>query len=159
HAASIRVATFFYDMEYGYPRVLYNFFVISPDWALPRQLLLLLVLWLHGCIGLRAWLRSKPWYARFAASLASLATLVPALAIVGVINAGLDVRELAARDPRYAARYDPPAAGTLAAQKVAAVDRAVNSLLLVYVALAAGTFGLRAARDLYARRFSAITIN
>jgi len=159
HAAAIRVGTFFYDIEYGYPRVLYNFFVISPDFALPRQLLLLFALWLHGCIGLRAWLRSKRWYPRASAGLASLATLVPALAIVGVINAGLDVRELAARDPRYAARYELPPAGSPAAQKVAAVDRVTNSLLLFYVVLVAGTFGLRGARNLYARRFTAIKIS
>jgi adenylate cyclase len=159
HAANIRLGTSFYGMEFGYPRIIYNFFVISPDWALPRQLILLVTLWLHGCIGLRAWLSSKPWYDAISAALASVATLVPVLAILGVVNAGLDMREAAARDARYAARYHPPQAGTLAAQSVASLGRVTNSLLLIYLGLVAGTFALRAARDSYAGRFRALRIS
>src|SRR6266852_1480253 len=82
HAASVRIGDSVYGMEGGYERLLYRFWVVLPEIALPRQFLLLLVLWIHGCIGVRAWLGSKPWYPRAAALLASLATLVPALAIV-----------------------------------------------------------------------------
>src|SRR5262249_27174958 len=62
HAAGIRFGEFQYARELGYAPVLNKFWVVSPDFALPRQLLLLLVLWVHGCIGLRAWLRTKPAY-------------------------------------------------------------------------------------------------
>src|SRR5262249_51435559 len=120
HAAAIRIGTSLYDIEFGYPRLLYHFFVVSPDQALPQQLLLLVILWVHGCIGLRAWLRWKPWYASAVAPLASLATLVPVLAIVGVISAGLGVRDAAARDASYAARYGAPLPGSAAAQDAAA---------------------------------------
>ena len=64
-----------YGIVSGHEHVLYQFFVQSPDFALPRQLLLLLVVWLHGCIGLRAWLRYRPWYARATPVLASLAKI------------------------------------------------------------------------------------
>ena len=158
HAASIRIGTSVYDLEFGYPQLIYRFFVVSPDDALPRQLLLLVIVWVHGCIGLRAWLRSKPWYAATAAPLASLATLVPVLAIVGVVSAGLDMREAAARDPGYAARYGPPAPGSAAAQQVYAVRRITDALVLGYLGLVGGTFALRTARNAYARRFAAVTI-
>ena len=60
---------------------------------------------MHGCIGLRSWLRTKPWYARASSILASLATLVPVVAVLGVISAGLDLREAVARDPAYAVKF------------------------------------------------------
>ena len=158
HAANIRIGSSLYGLEFGYPRLIYRFFVVSPDDVLPRQLLLLFVVWLHGCIGLRAWLRSKSWYASVATPLATLATLVPVLAVVGIMSAGLDMRDAAARDPGYAARYGPPAPGSVAAQNVEAVGRITDALLLGYLGLVAGTFALRIARDTYARRFAAVTI-
>jgi len=72
HAAAIALGEKIYGLEFGYPRVLYEFWVASPDLALPRQYLLLLVVWIHGCIGIRAWLRSKAWYPRAASALAPL---------------------------------------------------------------------------------------
>src|SRR5215471_13858876 len=108
HAAGIRSGISFYDMQFGYPQLIYKFFVISPDYLLPKQILLIIVVWLHGCIGLRAWLRTKPWYPQASAPCAALATLVPVLAILGVVSAGLDMRDAAAKDPGYAARYGPP---------------------------------------------------
>src|SRR5262249_39858291 len=59
HVAGIRFGEFDYGREFGYGPILYKFWVVSPGFALPRQLLLLLVVWIHGCIGLRAWLRTK----------------------------------------------------------------------------------------------------
>jgi adenylate cyclase len=88
HAGAIRLGGSIYGQEFGYERILYNFWVVSPDIALPRQLLLLLIVWIHGCIGLRAWLRTKPWYHRIAGVLAALATLVPVLAILGLSMRG-----------------------------------------------------------------------
>jgi len=79
HPIGIRLGEFQYSRELGYAPILNKFWIVSPDFALPRQLLLLLVLWVHGCIGLRAWLRTKPWYRSVTGVLASLATLVPVL--------------------------------------------------------------------------------
>src|SRR5262252_2972622 len=79
HPIGIRLGEFQYSHELGYAPILNKFWIVSPDFALPRQLLLLLVLWVHSCIGLRAWLRTKPWYRSITGVLASLATLVPVL--------------------------------------------------------------------------------
>src|SRR5262249_22277135 len=151
HAGAIRLGTSLYGLEYGYPRLIYNFFVVSPDSVLPRQLLLLATLWLHGCIGLRAWLRTKPWYDRAAPALASLATLVPVLALVGIVSAGLDMRETVERNPDYVAHLDLPSPGSVAAAEAAAVDHMVDGLLLLYLGIVVATFALRAARDQYAK--------
>src|SRR5262249_24571616 len=76
---SVAIGEIAYGLEFSYARIVYQYWVTSWDWGLPRQYLLLLILWIHGCIGIRAWLRSKSWYARFSPALASLATLVPVL--------------------------------------------------------------------------------
>jgi adenylate cyclase len=83
HAGSIRVGTSLYQMQFGYDRILYEMWVLSPENVMRRQLLLLLVAWIHACIGLRSFLRTRSWYRRLSSVLASVATLVPALALVG----------------------------------------------------------------------------
>ena len=157
HAGGIRVGTSLYGRQFGYDRVLYTYWVAEPDFWLPWQLLLLLILWIHGCIGLRAWLRSKPWYHRVSPVLSPLATLVPVLAILGVINAGLNVREAALRDPAYAASL-AIWTGDHGAQDQASANRIVDGLIILYVGLVLGTLGSRAARDWHAKRFNAVRI-
>jgi adenylate cyclase len=151
HAGAVRLGQSLYGLEFDYSRVLYQLWVHSPDIALPRQLLLVLVLWLHGCIGLRAWLRSKPWYARAAPALASVATLVPVLSIIGVVNAGLGLR-------------DAIQSGTIDAGRLAtalgnqSLPAAVDRIWIAYLALVAGVIVTRAGRDWHARRFHAIHV-
>jgi adenylate cyclase len=157
HAVGIRLGEFQYGRELGYLPVLNKFWVVSPDFALPRQLLLLLVLWLHGCIGLRAWLRTKRAYYRVTGLLASLATLVPVLAILGVVNAGLNLREAELRDPAYAASLGP-APGSREAQYATSAVRIADGMAISYLGLVITAFGLRAARNWHAKRFRAVRI-
>ena len=158
HAASIRIGNSAYGMEYGYPGIVHHYWVVSPDFALPRQFLLLVVLWLHACIGLRAWLRTKVWYPRAVPTLASLATLLPILAILGFSHAGVEMHQALAQNPALAATFAAPPPGSEAALNVAARDRIVNVLSYVYLGLVAATFALRAARDWHARHFRAVRI-
>src|SRR5262249_11149916 len=118
HAAGIRFGEFQYARELGYAPLLNKFWVVSPHFALPRQLLLLLVLWVQVSTGSRTRLRSRPAYHRLVGVLASLATLVPVLALLGVINAGLNIREALLRAPSYAASLGP-APGSQEAQHAA----------------------------------------
>ena len=46
HAAGIRLGYSIQGMEFGYARLLYQFWVVSPDFALPRQILLLVTIWI-----------------------------------------------------------------------------------------------------------------
>ncbi len=151
HAAALRVGQSLYGVEFGFERLHYQFWIVSPDLALPRQMLLLLVVWIHGCIGLRSWLRAKSWYPRASPTMASLATLVPALAIVGVVNAGLDVREAVARGSIDVTRFAPGPDGE-------SVIRIVYMISTAYLALLIAVIGLRAARDWHGKRFGAVRI-
>jgi adenylate cyclase len=65
------------------------------NWALWQTALLLLV-WVHGCIGLHFWLRLSPRYRRFVPVLFAAAVLVPALALSGFMVAGREAAALAA---------------------------------------------------------------
>jgi adenylate cyclase len=158
HAGSVALGETVYGLELSYPRLLYQFWVTSWDNALPRQYLLILVVWIHGCIGVRAWLRPKDWYPHYAALLASLATLVPVLALIGLTNAGFDMLEIVARDPAGASRFVIAPPGTAAAAKSEAVGRIVDLMLYSYVALVVGLLGFRPLRDWHARRFRAVRI-
>jgi len=158
HAAEIAIGKSGYGLEFGYPRVLYKFWVLSPDLALPRQYLLLVIVWIHGCIGIRSWLRSQAWYLRASSALASLATLVPVLALVGFTNAGLNLRETAKRDPVVAARYVIAQPGTEAERNYASLMRIIDAMSLTYLGFLAGTFGFRVLRDWHARRFQSVRI-
>jgi adenylate cyclase len=158
HSAAVRLGDSLYDLQIGYVRVIYQYWIVSPDFALPRQILLLAVVWIHGCIGIRAWLSSKAWYPSAVPILASLATLVPVLALLGFINAGLDMRELVATNPAALPVHVQDAPGSEQAANFANVYRWVDNLTLGYVCLVAAVLALRAARDWHARRFRAIRI-
>jgi adenylate cyclase len=56
HAGSIRVGTSLYQMQFGYDRILYEMWVLSPENVMRRQLLLLLVACFPACS--RLWQRS-----------------------------------------------------------------------------------------------------
>ena len=47
------------------------------------QAMLLLVAWIHGCIGVYFWLRLKRFFPRMAPVLLGLAVLLPVLALLG----------------------------------------------------------------------------
>jgi adenylate cyclase len=52
-----------------------------------QQGLLLLIVWVHACIGIHFWLRLRPWYPSAMPWLAGLAVAIPALAQTGWITA------------------------------------------------------------------------
>ena len=83
HVAGTRGLAEWAGRDTGYRFVLDG---LWPDAAL-AQTLFLVVVWTHGVIGLRLWLREKPWYPRWAPLLLALALLVPALATAGWIEA------------------------------------------------------------------------
>jgi succinate dehydrogenase hydrophobic anchor subunit len=53
-----------------------------------RQAGLILLVWVHGCIGLYMWIRFRPWYKRWQPLLMSLAVLWPVLAFAGFRSGG-----------------------------------------------------------------------
>ncbi len=99
HLAVTRIAFAEFDLTKGYAQELYSFWIASPalGWI---QLTLLVVAWLHGCLGIAFWLRVKPWFARLRAPLLAVVVLLPILALLGYLQAGREVTALA-QDPAW----------------------------------------------------------
>ncbi len=158
HAAAIRYGEIAYGLTVGFDRVLYQLWVAVPTTGLPRQYLLMIVVWIHGCIGIRAWLRTKTWYAGAVPVLASLASLVMVLSLLGFTNAGLDMRTIAETDPSAVPPYTVSATDVGVAGALMRVNRVTDGLTLSYIVLLGGVAGLRAARDWHASRFRSVRL-
>ncbi len=66
-------------------------YIAALIWGTPsgwKQALLVLVVWLHGCIGLHYWLRLTSWWPRAQQVMISIAVLIPAFALAGFMTAG-----------------------------------------------------------------------
>jgi adenylate cyclase len=150
HAAGVRIGYSVFEIESGYSALLHQMWIVSPDSMLPRQFALLVVVWIHGCIGLRLWLRAAAWYHRVLPIAASIATLIPVLAILGVINAGLDAREAVQNSTLEAASAASPYGDSL--------NRIVGRLSNSYLGLIVAVLVLRIARDWHAKRYSSVRI-
>ncbi len=84
HVVSTRVVGWIGGADDRYLHVLRN---LWPDLA-PWQSLALLVVWVHGCIGIHSAFHVKGWYKAVRTPLAILAALIPALALAGFVAAG-----------------------------------------------------------------------
>lgn len=94
HIVGTRLAHTWYDTAYSYTSVVLTFWVLRPDLGI-RQVILLTIAWIHGCVGLHFWLRLKPRYSRVAPVLFGVALLLPVLALLGFSQAGREVARLA----------------------------------------------------------------
>lgn len=111
HLAVTRIAFSAFDLNKGYAQELYSFWIASPALG-DVQLTLLIVAWLHGCLGIAFWLRVKPWFARLRAPLLAVAALLPVLALLGYLHAGREVVALAQDSAWRAEATAPSRTGT-----------------------------------------------
>jgi len=96
HVLGTRFNHEYNGIETTYPYVVWAIWNGRSIWQQP---VLVLVAWLHLCIGLHFWLRIKPWYRPALRFLYPLAVLVPTLALVGFVSAGLELERAVARQP------------------------------------------------------------
>ena len=87
HIVGSRVSLSAFGLDKGYAQELYKFWVGSPG-AGALQAILLLIVWIHGSIGIHFWLALKPFYPRARNVLFSVAVLLPALALLGYFQGG-----------------------------------------------------------------------
>src|SRR5665213_1132182 len=72
-----------FDVQRSYDTVLTAYFRFVPWWGW-RQIIVLLIAWTHGCLGIHIWLRIRPWYRKFQPILLTAAVLLPVLALLGI---------------------------------------------------------------------------
>ncbi len=155
HVIGARVALSQFGIEKGYAQVLANFWVFAPLLG-ALQAILLLIVWIHGCLGVHFWLRLKPFYPRVKGLLLSIAVLLPALALLGYYQGG--ERVLAAvQDPAWLARNFSPEHDGTPAQNAVLLDERARTLAFLAAALAA-TLSARAFRQWRERRVGSIRL-
>jgi len=98
HAVNIRVSHMLYGIDVGYYSVIRRLWINNPIQG-AWQSLALVVIWVHGCIGLYFWLRYRDWYPRIAGLFMTVVVMLPLLALLGFSDAG---RWLAEIDEKYA---------------------------------------------------------
>jgi adenylate cyclase len=81
HIVGTRIASEVLGINTTYP------YVLARIWpaAMLDQTLLLIIVWIHGCIGLHFWLRLTPSYDRWRPFLLSTAAIIPVAALAGVM--------------------------------------------------------------------------
>jgi adenylate cyclase len=109
-----------------------------------------LVVWIHGCIGLSHWLKTKPWYGRARRWLGPAALLLPTLALAGFLTGGLQTRREIARDPDLVQLTRDDANSTEATR--AAVGQIAWGILAAHFALVTLPFAARMVRAAALRR-------
>ncbi|MBV9287105.1 MAG: adenylate/guanylate cyclase domain-containing protein [Hyphomicrobiales bacterium] len=155
HVAGTRVSLSLFGTDKSYVQELIKFAIRSPTSGV-LQFLLMLIVWIHGCVGLHFWLSLKPSYPRIKNLLLSLAVVVPTLAMLGAFEGGKEVLRLA-RDPAwYAAATTPGHVGT--PEENAELDRISRGMRALAAALLAAAFLGRAVRRRLERRAGLIEL-
>jgi adenylate cyclase len=156
HIVGVRLGHTLFGHEKLYRQELYAFWVSRPDRALEISAVLI-VAWVHGCIGLHFWLRMKPFYKHAAPFLLAGAVLVPSLALLGFYQGGRQVIAASA-DPEWrAANLSGQKVGTAPQQDT--LDAIVDYALTFYLGLIGLALLARAARELHERRGGMIRLS
>jgi len=95
HIVGTRLSHSWFDVTDSYTRVVLTLWQLRPDLGL-RQTFVLVIAWIHGCIGIHYSWRLRPSFPRLAPFLLSAAVLLPALALLGFVQAGREVASRAA---------------------------------------------------------------
>ena len=144
-----------YAIARRYDVMLLGYFTLNPFYG-ERQILVLVVAWIHGCLGMHYWLRHRPGYRRLTPVLLASAVLLPMLAMLGIAQGAREVATLA-QNPTWKAQVI--AQGHLADAALGA--RVWNLELTIYWAYAAAVaivFVARGVRWLVERRRSRVSV-
>ncbi|MBW4708963.1 (2Fe-2S)-binding protein [Roseobacter sp. YSTF-M11] len=151
---AVGVATLKIDgIPFGYAQAIKFFWLGAPQIGL-LQVIMLSVVWVHGCAGLFTWLRAKEGMRNALAWIYPLAVAVPVIALMGYAEAGRGVLIAAqappVETPQYAAPAEKPAEApsTPAKERIPyeVVKQITNQVIWWSLGLAALTFMARAIR-------------
>jgi adenylate cyclase len=156
HIIGARLGQTLFAHEKLYPQELHMFWVSHPMKALQISSVLVIA-WVHGCIGLYFWLRMKPWFKRAAPFLLAAAVLVPTLALLGFYQAGRTVIALSGDAAWQAANLGERQVGTPAEQGM--LDDITDYFIAGYLALIGIVILARGARALLERRGGMINLS
>ncbi|MEW5847288.1 MAG: adenylate/guanylate cyclase domain-containing protein [Myxococcota bacterium] len=152
HVAATTVAHGRLGVSLAYVVQVHRYWVEAPGVGVSMFLAVILV-WLHGCVGIHYWLRLAPWYPRVSMGLYSVALVVPLLAILGVTQAGREVAALVDNPAVWVALQERHTFTTPEAKALSTEALAETAVITILVA--AGVLLARAARDAFTRSHGA----
>jgi adenylate cyclase len=142
HVIGTRVAEGLLGVTSHYSSVLLVQWQLSP-WLGVLQVTAVLTVWIHACIGIHFWLRTKTWYAGWRPFFVGVGLLLPTLALSGYVTAGNQVLR-AAESPNYAKLSLQ--ASNLTDQKRTEIGRIARVGSAIYLALILLPFAGRGVR-------------
>ncbi|WP_256806955.1 adenylate/guanylate cyclase domain-containing protein [Bradyrhizobium sp. Bra64] len=155
HVIGVRLGQTLYGHQKLYPQELYLFFVASNRiWTMT---ILLIIAWVHGCIGIYFWLRLKPFFTRAAPYLLAAAVLIPTLALLGVYQGGRSVAIEADDGEWRTHNLTSRQVGTTAEANT--LDRITGGLTIGYVGLLGLALAARGVRAWRERRGGMIALS
>ncbi len=156
HLAGVPLGQALFGHEKLYPQVFYAYWVVWP-YKMWLMFIVLIVAWVHGCIGLYFWLRMKAFFKTAAPFLLAAAVLIPTLAMLGLYQGGRTVVEDSGSAEWRAENLSREKTGTWAQQKV--LDRITDYFLIGYLGLIGLALVGRGVRALNERRHGMITLS
>ena len=145
HVVATRIAEHVLDVTTYYNTVFVAQWLIMP-WLAAVQMLAIVTVWLHACIGIHYWLRLKPWYPKWRPFLFTYALLLPTLALAGYVTGGNQVlRE--AKDQDFVA--SSLADANVTDEAIAEIDRMADVGWMLCIALPLLPFAGRGLRNWY----------
>lgn len=90
HVVGTRLVHSIYGFSDSYRAVVRSLWLLSPTAGI-RQTIALLIVWLHGCIGVHFWLRYRSWYVRLTPVMLAVSILLPVLALLGFAIMGRSI--------------------------------------------------------------------
>lgn len=130
HVVGLRLAVELipgYEPSYG---ALFHFFWVQNPFEGLRQILVLVVLWVHGAIGLLIYFRLQNWWSKLGPIINPLIVIVPVSALLGFVEAG---KEIVEANPNFA--LQSPTGALLEALNT--INTVKWSLIWFYLALVA----------------------
>jgi adenylate cyclase len=156
HLAGVRLGQTLFGHEKLYPQVFYAYWVVWP-YKLSMMFAVLIISWVHGCIGLYFWLRMKAFYKSAAPFLLAAVVLVPTLAMLGLYQGGRSVVQNSDSVEWKADNLSQGQVGTRGEQAV--LDSIVDYFLIGYLGLIGFVLLARGVRALNERRGGMISLS
>src|ERR1700738_97059 len=156
HLAGVRIDDVLFQHQKLYPQVFYSYWIKWP-YKMWLMFIVLIVSWIHGCIGLYFWLRMKAFFETAAPFLLAAAVLIPTLAMLRLYQGGRRVVHDSGTAQWRADNLSRRQVGTAAEQDI--IDSIVDYFLIGYVGLIGFVLIARGVRTLNERRGGVISLS
>jgi adenylate cyclase len=156
HVIVTRLGHTLFAIDRSYPQVLHSYWATA-SMRIWLTLSVLVVAWIHGCIGLYFWLRMKSLFRRAGPYLLAAAVLVPTLALLGLYQSGRTVVHDSADSAWRAANLSVDKVGTPA--EVDMLETMTSRFMVGYLGLLALVLAARGVRTWRERKRGMIMLS